>query len=598
MRLQTISRIAALAAQPQISGITPTSGPVGTSVTISGSGFGSPQGSSTVTFGGGGGTFAYSRPLTIDATKCGGADSSSFPVLISASDASLRDVAHGGHVQKSDGSDVLFYSDAVGATQLASEMESYDNVNGILVAWVQVANVSHTSNTLLYVFYGSTTPPARTPNPWDSHFAAVYHLSAAAILADSTSNANTLANGGATPTAGPSGGGASSTGNGYQYFKHPSPTGFPVIGSANTLEGWANYSVSSPRGGLISLGGNDGPAALAAEELLFTGGGVAVNKNGAITQISAPAPSANAWHHFAYTTDGASHNVLYVDGAQVAANAVSNDSGSTGAFRIFGFSDTYQPNDYAGKGDEFRVSTIARSASWIQTEYNNENAPGNIGSPGFLTWGSELPTNSATVTNWTPTSITATVPNGATTGSVVVTVGGVAAIGPTFTVPTLFRLPVFTITSTHMGHFLQGQNGATYTVAVGNPVGGVAINGTVTVTETVPTGMTLVSMAGTGWTCTTLPTCTRSDALAGGGSYPVITVTVNVATNAGTPLSNQVSVSGAGAASASGSDPTIVDVISVSGSNSTVNVSLSSVLADGATTSTINVTLKDAAAIG
>src|SRR5206468_1989657 len=41
-------------------------------------------------------------------------------------------------------------------------------------------------------------------------------------------------------------------------------------------------------------------------------------------------------------------------------------------------------------------------------------------------------------------------------------------------------------------------------------------------------------------------------------SYPPITVTVNVAPNAGTPLTNSASVSGGGAGSANAKDPTIV----------------------------------------
>src|ERR1700730_3839530 len=69
------------------------------------------------------------------------------------------------------------------------------------------------------------------------------------------------------------------------------------------------------------------------------------------------------------------------------------------------------------------------------------------------------------------------------------------------------------ITKTHTGNFTQGQNGATYTVTVSNAAGAASTSGTVTVTETVPTGMTLVTMAGTGWTCAT-NTCTRADALA------------------------------------------------------------------------------------
>jgi hypothetical protein len=52
----------------------------------------------------------------------------------------------------------------------------------------------------------------------------------------------------------------------------------------------------------------------------------------------------------------------------------------------------------------------------------------------------------------------------------------------------------------------------------------------VTVTETLPAGLTLVAMTGTGWTCAS-NVCTRSDALAAGASYPAITVTVNVAVN-------------------------------------------------------------------
>src|SRR5207237_752813 len=81
--------------------------------------------------------------------------------------------------------------------------------------------------------------------------------------------------------------------------------------------------------------------------------------------------------------------------------------------------------------------------------------------------------------------------------------------------------------------------------------------GTVTVTETAPTGLTVMAMAGNGWTCNTA-TCTRSDALPGGLSYPPITVTVNVAGNAGSPQLNQVSASGGGSPTANASDSTTI----------------------------------------
>ena len=87
---------------------------------------------------------------------------------------------------------------------------------------------------------------------------------------------------------------------------------------------------------------------------------------------------------------------------------------------------------------------------------------------------------------------------------------------------------------------MQGQQGATYTVTVSNAASAGPTSGTVTVTDTIPSGLTLVSMAGPGWTCAA-NTCTRNDVLNGGSSYPAITVTVNVASNASSPQVNSVS---------------------------------------------------------
>jgi sugar lactone lactonase YvrE len=124
-----------------------------------------------------------------------------------------------------------------------------------------------------------------------------------------------------------------------------------------------------------------------------------------------------------------------------------------------------------------------------------------------------------------------------------------------------FAAPALGIMKTHTGNFAQGQVGAVYNVAVSNGASAAPTTGTVTVTETVPTGLTLVSMSGTGWTCPSGGnTCTRSDALVGGSSYPPITVTVNVVDNAPTSFSNQVSVSGGGSTTASANDPTTITV--------------------------------------
>jgi len=119
--------------------------------------------------------------------------------------------------------------------------------------------------------------------------------------------------------------------------------------------------------------------------------------------------------------------------------------------------------------------------------------------------------------------------------------------------------PRLKITKTHQGNFTKGQTNATYTVTVTNPVASTGpTKGTVTVTDTIPSGLTLVSMAGAGWTCTA-NSCNRSDALAVGKAYPAITVTVNVSATAPASVTNTVTVSGGDSPAASASNPTTIN---------------------------------------
>ncbi len=121
--------------------------------------------------------------------------------------------------------------------------------------------------------------------------------------------------------------------------------------------------------------------------------------------------------------------------------------------------------------------------------------------------------------------------------------------------------PSWTITKTHSGAFSQGQNGATYTIAVVN-TGTAATNGQVTVTENPPGGLTLVSMSGQNWTCpANTNTCSRNDALGAGANYSSITVTVNVSASAPGSVNNQATVSGGGAALQTTIDPTTISPI-------------------------------------
>ena len=106
--------------------------------------------------------------------------------------------------------------------------------------------------------------------------------------------------------------------------------------------------------------------------------------------------------------------------------------------------------------------------------------------------------------------------------------------------------PDLTLTKTHAGTFTAGQSGATYAITVRN-AGGAASSGTVTVTDTVPAGLTASGIAGTGWSCSQpAGPCTRGDALAASASYPPLTLTVDVAAGAPASVTNTANVSGGG----------------------------------------------------
>jgi len=118
---------------------------------------------------------------------------------------------------------------------------------------------------------------------------------------------------------------------------------------------------------------------------------------------------------------------------------------------------------------------------------------------------------------------------------------------------------VLGISSTHTGSFAFGQKGAEYALIVSSLAAGGPTTGTVTVTETAPAGLSLVSMSGgTTWNCTVLPYCTTNTVLNAGSIYPMILVTANVAANAPASVTNEVSVSGGGSPTTTVTDSTYV----------------------------------------
>ena len=131
-------------------------------------------------------SWIYRKAIIIDHSKVN-EDISNFPFLIDITDHNLSSYA------QSNGNDIVFTS--VTAIKLSHEIESYNSVDGHLVAWVNIPSLSSTVNTTLYIYYGnpSATSQKNIEGTWNSDFKAVYHLkeswsTTAGHFKDSTTN--------------------------------------------------------------------------------------------------------------------------------------------------------------------------------------------------------------------------------------------------------------------------------------------------------------------------------------------------------------------------------------------------------------------------
>ncbi|MFE4816849.1 hypothetical protein ACFRFU_10515 [Streptomyces sp. NPDC056704] len=118
--------------------------------------------------------------------------------------------------------------------------------------------------------------------------------------------------------------------------------------------------------------------------------------------------------------------------------------------------------------------------------------------------------------------------------------------GLTFTVIPVDQ-PSLTIAKSHADTFTRGEGGV-YTITVGNVTAAGPTNGTtVTVHDILPTGLRADRITGRGWHCVLATlTCTRSDVLPAGHSYPPVTLKVDVSCDARARVTNTATVTGGG----------------------------------------------------
>jgi hypothetical protein len=343
--------------------------------------------------------YAHSRSITISHSKVPNTDQANFPVLIQGVYPYLANIPNGGSVQSSNGFDIIFATDSAGTQRLKWEIESYTGTTGSVAFWVQVPTLSHTTDTTFYMLYGNpsvSTFQGNTNGTWASNYAAVYHLGDNAAnrnVIDSTSNANTgtaqVNTSAKTTTAGEIGGALRFDGS-SDYINSGRGSSLTITGNI-TLEAWV-YANSMPNLGgqayLLDKGYNGSNEAYFLR-LETDNNGTSYVEAGTYSfpqpyQAQVPVTGfSGKWHHVAGTYSGTWN--VYVDGIQTTSSQTQGPLNSNEPF-VMGARDATGGilSLLNGTLDEVRVSSVARSADWILTEYNNQSNP-----PTFYSIGAE-----------------------------------------------------------------------------------------------------------------------------------------------------------------------------------------------------------------
>jgi hypothetical protein len=339
--------------------------------------------------------YAYQKTITLNHNKVsGGSDLTNFPVLINIlGSQELKTTINGGHVQNASGYDIIF-TDA-SYNKLDHQIESYDAVNGNLVAWVRIPVLSASVNTPILLLYGnpqiSLDPSVKTV--WKSSYQGVWHMGdnpggAVPQLKDAAQSNDGTSNGAMVPgdlVPGNIGNAIHFDGT-DDYFDVG--TGISP-GRTFTEECWIQLGSQSDGSYHGFLGFDSGENYNRAPSMWIVyqnriHAGFGDNTTWCLWQTPGSVLNIDGitWNHVVTTFDGTDYK-LYINGA-----IVFDDPEWAGRIpcntplRNIGRVDNY----FTGNLDEVRVLSEALSSGWITTEYNNQKSP-----PTFYSVGVESP---------------------------------------------------------------------------------------------------------------------------------------------------------------------------------------------------------------
>ncbi|MBN2485258.1 MAG: DUF2341 domain-containing protein, partial [Bacteroidales bacterium] len=333
--------------------------------------------------------YAYEKTITINRSQVGGTSNLyNFPMLISHTDPDLSTVANGGHVRHASGYDIVFL-DATG-NKLDHEFETYNPANGEIIAWVRIPVLSASQNTNIKVIYGNQFVTATNENPagvWAAGYAGVWHLGDNSDIQDATNyNNDGSVIGEAVEFSGGRVGEAFefniSDGDGDDRLS--TARNASLEPSANlTVSAWIRRNGDQPAWAKPLWYGVNTPAPWGPYGFQFYDADE-TNIGFQIGDVSDPKGAYSGigsigsnWHYITGTYDRSSQLLrFYLDGQQKGSETGVSAITMYGTYGLsLGGNNDVPAQYFSGYIDEVRISSVTKTAGWIQTEYNNQNSP-------------------------------------------------------------------------------------------------------------------------------------------------------------------------------------------------------------------------------
>lgn len=262
-------------------------------------------------------------------------------------------------------------------TQCYCEIERWDAANESAQLWVKVPSTADFAATILYLYYDSAhadntsyvgdTGDAAAQSVWAADFAAVYHLSqdpsgGSNCILDSTANANH-----GTPQGSMTSGDLVDglVGKGLQFDGVDDCISLPALGFSGddtfTIESLVKADVIA-QGEIFHLGTQSALQELGLRLLDSTGGYILYFNTDDIVDTGPDYEDTWRVVSASYSATGSSR-YLYVDGAELSNDSPANPSFTDNNYYIgarLGSS-----KFFSGIIDEIRISSVERSADWI-----------------------------------------------------------------------------------------------------------------------------------------------------------------------------------------------------------------------------------------